>query len=101
MHPKTVLNITWSDDFQPVLDRLNRAIEGGSNKHAHFYARALLRLLKKGIRPITTQDVACYVHDYDAPKGGWLHWDNAHWCNFGGPVVAKLKSGTPMNVLRA
>lgn len=101
MHPNTVLDIKWSDELQPVLDKLNRAIERGSNRHVYFYARALLRMLKQGIGPVTAQDVARHVYRHDAPNGGWVHWDHDRWCNFGGPVVAALKSDNPLGQLRA
>jgi hypothetical protein len=99
MNPNTVLDITWSDRFRPVLATLNSQLQAGTNRHVYFYTRALLTMLREGRTQIRTADVAERVRVSDAPRGGWILWDQAKWCNYGLPVVAALKSADPMSVL--
>ncbi len=101
MDPQTVLDIQWRDEFQPVLDKLNKVLQAGVNKNTYFYARALLKMLREGrTNAITTMAVASKVYRDDAPRGGWVTWDWTKWCNYGRPVVVALKSNNPMSVLK-
>jgi hypothetical protein len=95
-----VLNIKWDEqDYRPVLNALNTRLEQPMRSNLHLATRALLEMLQANIHPITGHDVAEFVYDNDAPKGGWIDWDWTKWDEYGPKAVEALKSDNPLKAL--
>lgn len=101
-NPNVPLNMTWRDDFESILLRLEPIAHSEARPlNRHMVARSLLALLKEGVDP-TAQDVFNRVReDLSAhPAGGPVGYDMEKWFGYISRTAVILASGQPVDVLR-
>lgn len=88
----TRIDLTWTGEFQPILDKLNPQ---GMFPNINRTAYVLLSFLKDGVADLTAGDVISYIHEEMAPRNGWVAFDRQKWLDYVPAVIAQLQNELP------
>lgn len=95
----TPVDLRWKAEYQEILDRLDEVMEPpGMRANIHFVARRLLLMLRAGLRP-SGSEVVSYIYNHEAPRGGWIAFDEQKWLSYVPTVVDALRSDSPWKKL--